>query len=146
MAHPIAATRLLLAVSALSLATLACGGGGGGYGHMSTPTSPTPSPSALVVEIRDFEFVPKSITVNAGDTVTWRLTGSPAIGHSVTSTGGGFDSGKSFNTAGATFTHTFTSADVGKTFQYYCVTHQACCLMQGSVRVGDTAPPPPPGY
>jgi len=146
MGHPIAATRLLLATGLVSLVTFACSGGGGGYGGGNSPTAPPPPSNSLVVEIRDFEFVPKSITVNPGDTVTWRLTGSAGIGHTVTAGGGVFDSGASFNTAGATFSHTFTAADAGKTFQYYCIAHQVCCLMQGSVRVGDTAPPPPPGY
>ena len=142
MNYPIATARRLLVASSLSLAVFACGGGGG----YNPPTSPPPPPNAIVVEIRDFEFVPKSITVSPGDTVVWRLTGSPSIGHSVTATGGAFNSGLVFNSAGTEFSHTFTAADTGMTILYYCSTHQVCCLMQGSVKVGETAPPPPPGY
>jgi plastocyanin len=120
----------------------ACGGGGGG----GTPTSPPqPNPQSIVVEIRDYEFVPKSIQVDAGDTVTWRLVGSDQT-HSVTAVGGVFDSGHIFTSPGATFSRTFGTADVGRTFEYWCESHHASHMMQGSVRVGDTAPPPNPGY
>jgi len=127
------------------LGALACSGGGGG-----SPTSPgnTPSsnPSQIVVEVQDDAFSPKSISIQPGDTVVWRLTGSPSAGHTVTDLDGTFDSGHVFTSAGATFQHTFTSADAGKTFQYKCQTHYACCMMQGSIRVGDNAPTPAPGY
>ena len=142
MSHPIANPRLLLAGCAVALATFACGGGGG----YKSPTSPPPPSGSVVVEVRDFEFSPKSITVNPGDTVIWRLTGSANVDHNVTASAGAFASGKVFNSAGAEFSHTFTAADTGKTFQYYCTIHQVCCLMQGSVRVGESAPPPSPGY
>jgi plastocyanin len=145
MSHPIATARLLLASCIVALATFACGGGGG-YKSPTSPPPPPPPSNGVVVEIRDFSFSPKSITVSPGDTVTWRLTGSAGIGHTVTSAAAGFNSGANFNSVGAQFSHTFTAADTGKTFTYYCSTHQVCCQMQGSVRVGETAPPPPPNY
>jgi plastocyanin len=141
MKKPIAVAGLLFSLLAVSLAAFACGGGGS-----DSPTSPPPPSGGVVVEIRDFEFVPKSITVSPGDTVTWRLTGSANIGHNVNASGGAFASGAVFTSAGAQFSHTFTDADLGKTFPYYCTTHQVCCVMQGSIRVGDSAPPPAPGY
>lgn len=137
-------TRLSLPPIRLAVALVlasACGGGGGG----STPTSPNPAPSAFVVEVQDYAFVPKSIQVNPGDTVTWRLVGSDHT-HSVTAVGGVFDSGFVFTSSGATFSRTFTNAEVGRTFNYQCTTHYASHMMQGSVRVGDSAPPPDPGY
>lgn len=122
--------------------TAACGGGGGGGG---TPTSPQPNPQSVVIEIRDYEFFPKSIQIDAGDTVTWRLVGSDQT-HSVTAVGGVFDSGHIFTAPGATFSRTFGAGDVGRTFEYWCESHQASHMMQGSVRVGAGAPPPNPGY
>jgi plastocyanin len=120
----------------------ACGGGGGGGG--GTPTTPPPSGS-FVVEVRDFAFEPKSITVQPGDTVVWRLVGDDKT-HSVKAVGGVFASGFVFTQPGATFTRTFTQADSGQTFEYWCESHQASHMMQGSVRVGQNAPPPDPGY
>jgi plastocyanin len=128
----------LLAAAAV---TSACGGGGGGGG---TPTSP-PTPQAIVVEIRDYAFTPKSILVQPGDTVTWRLVGSDTT-HSVTAVGGFFDSGFTFTQPGATFTRTFPASEVGRTFEYWCLSHDASHGMRGSVRVGESAPPPNPGY
>ena len=145
MNRTLVAARHLLTIGCLSFAALACGGGGG-YSGGGTPTSPQPQTNNIVVEVRDFEFFPKSITVRPGDSVTWRLTGSAGIGHSVIASGGEFSSGFVFNAAGAEFTHMFTAGDNGKTVKYYCVTHQACCQMQGSIRVGDNARPPPSGY
>lgn len=128
---------------ALLLLTAACGGGGGGGDN--PPVSPLPNPSAIVVEVRDYAFVPKSIVVDPGDTVTWRLVGSDQT-HSVTAVGGVFDSGFVFTAPGATFTRTFTVSDLGRTFEYRCTNHHASHMMQGSVRVGESAPPPNPGY
>lgn len=127
---------------ALAVATAAaCGGGGGGGG---TPTTPTP-PQSIVVEIRDYAFEPKSLVIQPGDTVTWRLVGSDTT-HSVTAVGGFFDSGFTFTQPGATYTRTFPVADTGRTYEYWCVTHEASHAMRGSVRVGNSAPPPNPGY
>ena len=99
----------------------------------------------IVVEVRDFAFSPKSVLVDPGDTVTWRLVGADHT-HTVTAVGGVFDSGFAFTSSGATFTRTFGQNDAGQTFEYRCQTHQASHQMQGSVRVGDSAPPPDPGY
>jgi plastocyanin len=132
---------LLAAAVALLGYGIACSGGGGGGG---TPTAPG-GPANVVVEVRDFEFSPKSITVEVGDTVTWRLVGDDKT-HTVTAKGGVFDSGFTFTQPGATFTRTFTEADRGMTYEYWCETHQASHTMQGSVRVGSSAPQPGPGY
>jgi plastocyanin len=132
-------TRLLLLAVLL---VPACSGGGGSGG--GTPTAP-PGPQTVVVEVRDFTFEPRSVTVNPGDTVRWRFVGSDTT-HTVTATGGVFDSGFVFTSPGATFERTFTEAELDMTFEYRCVSHHECCAMQGSVRVGASAPPPSPGY
>jgi plastocyanin len=114
-------------------------------GSMSAPASPSPTPGVTTVNVQDNSFEPKSIVVNPGDTVEWVLRGT-APDHTVTAESGAFDSGFALTRPGATYRHTFTARDEGQTFNIYCRTHRACCMMQGSVRVGQSAPPPPPGY
>ncbi len=129
--------------SALMALVTGCGGGGGGKSPTSPPTT-TPSGQVVTVTVMDDQFVPKQVTINPGDTVRWVLGGSPSAGHTVTANDGSFDSGKVFTSSGASFQHTFTTS--GTTVLYHCQTHYVCCQMQGSVRVGDSAPPPPTGY
>jgi LPXTG-motif cell wall-anchored protein len=66
--------------------------------------------------MKDNFFSPSSVTVNAGDTVTWTNQGT--VAH--TATGSGFDSGSL--DPGKSFSHKFTSAG---TFSYVCTFHQA---------------------
>ncbi len=138
------------AASLLTLATLvfvtalllgACGGGGG---HSMSPTTAR-APQTVVVDVQDNYFSPQSVSIQPGDTVQWVLRGSNTH-HTTRETNGLWDSGMVFTAPGATFSHTFGNADTGHTYNYYCITHQACCQMQGSIRVGDSAPPPGPGY
>lgn len=75
------------------------------------------------VTIRDFDFTPKSVTVNEGDTVTWTNQG-PTV-H--TATGDGFDTGNLKK--GESGSHTFASAG---TFAYICTPHP---FMKGTVTV-----------
>ena len=72
----------------------------------------------LVVTIKDFEFFPKTLMVSAGQTVTWNWTGDQ---HSTTSDTGVWDSG--VQNQPHIFAHTFTAADSGKTFPYFCLVH-----------------------
>jgi len=81
----------------------------------------------------DYEFAPKSESIDVGDTVTWNFTG-PAE-HTATSNPGQpekFDSG--LKGVGGTFTHTF--AKPGK-YQYFCRPHEE--FMKGIVTVGKDA-------
>ena len=128
--------------SMILLTTLACGGGGGG--GSSSPTTP-PGPTVVVIELFDNRFEPQQAQVEPGTTVRWINRGAET-NHTTTSKGGSWDSGFVFAGPGDTFEHTFTAADEGLTFEYSCVTHQACCMMQGSVRIGNNAPAPSPGY
>jgi plastocyanin len=99
----------------------------------------------MAVQVGDDFFSPQSMQVNPGDTVQWTLVGNLLV-HTVTDSGGAFDSGVGFlNHPGATFSHTFTSADSGKTFSYFCQTHVSMG-MKGDIKVGSNAPPPKPGY
>ncbi|HXO19808.1 MAG TPA: plastocyanin/azurin family copper-binding protein [Thermoanaerobaculia bacterium] len=133
-------TRLQgLALAVGSILLVSCGGGGG-----KSPTEPAPTPQTVVVQVFDNYFSPKSIVVQPGDTVHWvRVGANPA--HTVTANDGAFNSGANgLAPAGSTFDHMFN--DAGATHTYYCLVHGACCMMQGSVRVGNAAPPPPAGY
>ena len=131
----------LRTLTSLALLTaLACGGSSGG-----TPTSPPAPAGVQIVEILENRFEPKQLTVQPGTTVRWVLRGN-ADNHTTTEMETTWDSGFVFLNSGDTFEHTFSAADEGSTFEYSCVSHKACCEMQGSVRVGDSAPNPSPGY
>lgn len=109
--------RLLVAsvaFLALMLPLAACGGGSDGGSTTAEPG---------VVTVNDNYFTPATITVHAGDTVTWKWAG--AADHNVT--GPGFNSPSQGK--GSTFQHTFT--DVG-TVNYVCTLHQG---MKGAVKV-----------
>lgn len=139
-----AARALLTSVAAAALClVLACGGGGGGGGGPTAP--PAPNPQAVTVELSEHSFAPKQITIQPGETVAWVMRGSDPT-HTVTALNGAFDSGAVFTAPGATFRRTFSAAESGRTFEYRCQAHAACCAMRGSVRVGSDAPPPGPGY
>ncbi|MFB6296717.1 MAG: plastocyanin/azurin family copper-binding protein [Halobacteriales archaeon] len=102
------------------------------------------------VEMTDeFAFDPETITVGAGETVTWENVGS--VGHTVTAyegeipeeatyfASGGFDSedaarenlDEGLLEGGETFSHTF---EVAGEYAYFCVPHEGSG-MTGTVRV-----------
>jgi LPXTG-motif cell wall-anchored protein len=68
------------------------------------------------VTIADFQFTPAQITIDQGDTVTWRNDGPTA--HSATAPDGSFDTG--IFPAGESRSHTFSEAG---TFSYICTPH-----------------------
>ncbi|MDP4224452.1 MAG: cupredoxin family copper-binding protein [Bacteroidota bacterium] len=68
------------------------------------------------VTIVNFAFSPATLSIAAGDTVVW--TNKDGIVHTVTSTGGVFDSKSLANNA--TFSYIFKNAG---TFDYYCTIH-----------------------
>ena len=119
----------LLVVIVLAIA--ACSG-------TASPTSPAAAPSTAAsaqasaggsgsnaVEIKNTAFNPATITVKAGDKVTW--TNNDGFAHTVTLDDNSVDSGN-FN-AGSTFDHTFA---VAGTFAYHCKIHSS---MHGTVTV-----------
>src|SRR6266536_593101 len=83
------------------------------------------------VNIKDFEFAPKELSINVGDTVMWKNDGPST--HSATSTNGVFDSVAI--APGKDFSFTFTKAG---TFAYACKFHD---IMQGTITVGEAAAP-----
>ena len=127
---------IVLAAALLSL--IGCGS--------SSSSGMTVMPKMVTVEILDFSYNPKSIQINAGDTVRWVLVGANTT-HTVTALNGAFDSDFILLQAGDFFDHTFTQANNNFTFEYSCDTHEGAPLdMKGSVLVGTGAPPPMTGY
>jgi amicyanin len=68
------------------------------------------------VAIAEFAFSPATLTITAGDTVTW--TNEDAIAHTATSINGGFDSGDLEQ--GESYAVTFTTPG---TYDYLCTPH-----------------------
>lgn len=75
-----------------------------------------PSAKEVAVEVVDSAFQPKTITINAGDTIVWTNTG--AMGHTVTASDQSWDSGRL--APGQSFSRTF---DTPGTIAYYCRPH-----------------------
>jgi len=118
------------------LAPTVSGCGDGGDSPPTTPAHGTPAPpppaapaaapaapAATAVEIRNYAFAPKEITVPAGTAVTW--TNGDDDGHTVTG------SGLNSRTFGKGGTYSFTFASPG-TFAYACSLHPQ---MKGTVKV-----------
>ena len=87
------------------------------------PVAFAAAPGAVI--ITDFKFTPASITVNVGDSVTWRNSGPTA--HTATASDGSFDTG--LLSRGESGSHTFTKAG---TYPYICTPHPN---MKGTVKV-----------
>jgi plastocyanin len=87
------------------------------------------------VSLANFAFVPSSVTIGVGDTVTWTHN-DPGVPHTVTSTDGGPLSSGTLN-QGQTFAFTF---DTAGTYAYTCAFHPT---MTGTVVVQAAAEPTP---
>ena len=93
------------------------------------------------IDIAASVFAPGTLTVAAGDTVTWR--NSDDAPHTVTDENGAFDSGNM--DTGATFSFTFT--ELG-TYEYRCDYHsemQATIVVQAATEAAPAASAPPAG-
>jgi LPXTG-motif cell wall-anchored protein len=97
--------------------------------------------AAQNVAVKDNMFDPKTISVNAGDTVTWKIDGQNE--HTVTADDGSFDSGDLKAGEKTSFTFSFPKAG---TFAYHCKYHGAAGGqgMSGTIEVkaGAAAPAP----
>jgi len=115
------------------------GDGGGGGGQASSQQSDSSQPAttstrtdrrahasaATPVTMKDFLFSPATVTIHAGDIVTWHNAGKQP--HTATADDGSFDTGTL--TSGQSASHMFTQPG---TFTYYCTIHPN---MHGTVRV-----------
>ena len=86
-------------------------------GAAGIPAAQIASAAVVPVEIKDYEFLPATLTVPAGTTVTW--TNHGASTHTVTSSANVFDSPRL--DAGKTFSQTFSTPG---TYAYYCKIHR----------------------
>jgi plastocyanin len=77
-----------------------------------------------VVEISNFAIEPPALTIEAGDTVEWRIVSGR---HSSTAKGGAWDSGEM--TQSVTFAQQF---DVPGVYPYFCTPHD---FMRGTITV-----------
>lgn len=77
------------------------------------------------VEIKNFSFVPATLKIKAGETVTW--TNRDSVGHSATADDKSFDTG--ILATGKSGTATFAKAG---TYTYFCITHPN---MKGTIEV-----------
>lgn len=128
--------RLLIGIVAMlaALTTVAaCGSDSGGGGGAAPPPAAAPSASGgsaaqgdgSTVQIMNFMFMPGTLTVPVGTTVTWKFDDSTQ--HTVNADDNSFASPAMAN--GQTFTHTFTSAG---TVSYHCSIHP---FMKGTIVV-----------
>jgi len=126
--------RLLVGIIAVlaALTTVAASGSdsGGGGAPPATATASASSGSApagggSTVEIMNFMFMPGSLTVPVGTTVTWKFDDS--TDHTVSADDNSFASSPMAN--GQTFTHTFSTAG---TVAYHCSIHP---FMKGTIIV-----------
>ncbi len=114
-------SRTVMRILPTLLATLSLGA------FLAAPAAARAGTAAAqtTVVIEDFQFVPQSVTVNAGDSVRW--INNDNADHTTTSDGPGWDSGDF--PPGSSFTYTFTTQG---TFTYHCSIHPD---MTGSVTV-----------
>jgi plastocyanin len=98
-----------------------------GGAQTSPPPGQTPGPDfqPAAVSIENFSFVPASLTVKIGTTVTW--TNNDAATHTITSNTGAFESQNLAN--GGTFSFTFDKTGV---YEYHCAIHSS---MKGTITV-----------
>jgi plastocyanin len=98
-----------------------------GGAQTSPPPGQTPGTDfkPAAVSIEGLAFVPASITVAVGTTITW--TNNDSVVHTVTSDTGAFDSKNMAK--GSTFSHTFTDPGV---YSYHCTLHP---YMKGTITV-----------
>jgi plastocyanin len=96
-----------------------------------TVTRPAPVGAAVTVSMRNIAFVPATLTIAVGTTVTW--TNQDTAPHTTTSDTASWDS--NIISQGASFSFTFTKAGA---FAYHCNVHPS---MHGTITVTPAASP-----
>jgi plastocyanin len=135
-----AAILAALAILAVMAVAAACGSAGA-----ATTASPAPratsGPNGAIVTISGFAFLPRTIDIRPGTTVTW--TNNDAVTHTVTSTDGlavdaktTFTFGSDALGQGQTFSFTFDKAG---TYFYECTIHKSLPAMHGEIVVSAAA-------
>ena len=108
-----------------SLLFAACGGGGGAPSHTSSQGAGTAAATDTVT-ISNFMFAPMTASVAPGATVT--VVNKDAVTHTLSATGGQFDTGD----IGPDQTKTFTAPTKPGSYHYICNIHQ---YMMGTIKV-----------
>ena len=75
------------------------------------------SATATTVEIKEYQYTPSTVTIHAGETVTW--INHDNVPHVVSSAGNQFKKSTVLKT-GQTFSHTFMATG---TYSYFCSIH-----------------------
>jgi plastocyanin len=112
-------------VLAAALLLAACGSGGGSASS-SGSSSGSGATSTKAITISNFMFAPMHAAVAPGSTVS--VTNKDSVTHTLTATGGQFDTGD----IGPGQTTTFTAPAKAGTYSYICNIHQ---YMMGTVVV-----------
>jgi plastocyanin len=118
----------LMAVSAVATACSSSSKSGGASSPASSATTASggaPAAGGSTVEIKDFMFMPMTLSVAVGTTVTWKFDDSTE--HTVAADDNSFTSPALGN--GKTYTHAFTTAG---TVKYHCSIHP---FMTGTIIV-----------
>ena len=104
---------------------------------LNLPAAAVQATTFTVTANATLTFTPATLTINAGDTVTWQNVGG--VPHNVVADDNSFSNG-SPSAANWTFSHTFNTAG---TVGYYCSLHgNPSGGMRGSIVVNAAAPPP----
>jgi plastocyanin len=112
-------------VVAAALLLAACSSGGSGSGSAAPSTSASAKQTSAI-SISNFMFDPMAASVQPGATIS--VTNKDSVTHTLTATGGQFNTGS----IGANQTKTFTAPTKPGTYHYICNIHQ---YMMGTIVV-----------
>jgi plastocyanin len=116
----------LVVAAALLLAACSSGGSGSGSAAPSTANSSGSATETSAITISNFMFDPMAASVKPGATIS--VTNKDSVAHTLTATGGQFNTGD----IGANQTKTFTAPTKPGTYHYICNIHQ---YMMGTIVV-----------
>jgi plastocyanin len=119
-------SRAGIALAAGALLLAACGGGGGKGAASPSSSSSGGATHTNSITISNYMFSPMSVTVKPGSTVS--VTNKDQVQHTLTATGGQFNTGDINHDQ----TKTFRAPTAPGTYSYICSIHQ---YMMGTITV-----------